>query len=204
MSDAMVGRTFDRWNVVSFAFVKGPHKYYNCKCECGTERPVQGWSMVYGKTLSCGCLRREVNVELHTTHGSCAHPAYKSWSDMKKRCQNDKMAAYKDYGGRGIIVCDAWQTFEGFWRDMGPTWVAGLTIERNDVNGNYEPLNCCWATKLEQAQNKRNSVLIDTPWGKLSQSAAARKAGISLGALIGRMQSGWPKDLWFTPSTRTP
>lgn len=202
MVKQIIGQSFGRWTVVSFAFAKPPHDYFNCRCVCGNERPVQGWSLVYGKTISCGCWRREVNSALHATHRSCSHPAYKTWTAMKKRCENSASQNYKDYGGRGISVCDQWQSFEGFWKDMGLTWKQGLTIERMNNDGNYEPGNCRWATMLEQAQNKRNSVIIDTPWGPLAQNAASRRGNISLGALIHRMKSGWPKELWFMPSTR--
>lgn len=198
----MVGQPYGRWTVLSYSHTKGPHKYYNCRCECGKERPVQGWSLVYGKTLSCGCLRKEVNSELHATHRSCSHPAYKTWTGMKKRCQNEDAQNYKYYGGRGIRVCEQWATFEGFWADMGSTWEPGLTIERNDNDGGYTPDNCRWATMLEQAQNKRTSRIIDTPWGPIIQAEAARRAGISVQTLSSRMRAGWPKELWLCPSLR--
>lgn len=198
----MVGQPYGRWTILSYSHTKGPHKYYDCRCECGTERSVQGWSLVYGKTLSCGCLRREVNKVIHLTHGSCAHPAYKIWSGVKKRCQNPDAHAYKHYGGRGISLADAWQAFEGFWADMGAAWKPGLTIEREDVNGNYEPGNCRWATMLEQGGNKRNNRIIDTPWGPLHQAEAARRAGISVQTLSSRMRAGWPQETWLLPPSR--
>lgn len=199
----MAGQTFDRWTVVSFAFAKGPHGYYNCKCSCGTERAVQGWSLVSRTTRSCGCLRREINREIHLKHGSCGHPVYQAWTSMKQRCQNPAKQAFENYGRRGISVCPTWETFEGFFDDMGSSWSPGLTIERIDNDGNYEPGNCRWATMMEQGQNKRTSVILDTPWGQMTQAAAARKANMSLGSLIHRMKTGWPKELWFVPSVRS-
>lgn len=202
MEDAMLGRTFGQWTVVSFAFVKKPHKYYNCRCSCGTERPVQGPSLKAGTSASCGCTKGQKISKARTTHGSCSHPAYQSWTAMRRRCQDSTFTGYRNYGARGITVCDKWQTFEGFWADMGASWALGLTIERNDVNGNYAPENCRWATYEEQASNRRVNVILDTPWGKITQAEAARRAGISLGSLIHRMKSGWPKELWLMPSTR--
>lgn len=202
MKRNLVGQKFGRWNVVAFAFAKPPHDYWHCRCECGTERDVQGPSLSRGSTTSCGCYRREINRDIHTTHGKIRHPAYQSWSGMMARCHRPTHSGYKYYGDRGITVCDKWQTFAGFWEDMGPTWADGLTIERNDNNGFYEPGNCRWATNLEQAQNKRSSVFLDTQWGRITQTEAARRSGIRLMTLRSRMKNGWPKELWLMPSTR--
>lgn len=200
MSDPYVGRSYARWTVVTFAFAKPPHKYYLCRCECGAEKSVQINSVVGGYTQSCGCLRREVARRVNTKHGLCAHPAYNAWSGMKKRCENPNAAFYKHYGGRGITVCDEWQEFQVFWNDMGSSWVAGLTIDRIDVNGNYEKSNCKWSTKLEQGQNKRNSLILETPWGRMTQAAAARAAGISTGSLVRRIKAGRLHEAWFPPN----
>jgi hypothetical protein len=204
MATEMVGRTFGRWTVVSFAFAKPPHKYWNCRCECGTERPVQGPSLIRGTSVSCGCTKGAAISAAKTKHGQCAHPAYQSWSAMRRRCYDPSFAAYPWYGACGIKICDKWQTFEGFWEDMGSTWARGLTIERNKNEEGYTVQNCRWATRLEQGQNKSNSHLLETPWGRLSQNEAARRAGISIGSLVHRQKAGWPPETWFLPSSRKP
>jgi hypothetical protein len=87
-------------------------------------------------------------------HGKSDTRTYKSWEHMKGRCLNPRDKSYKDYGGRGILVCDDWLKFENFWRDMGER-PSGTTLERHNVNGNYEPSNCCWGTLSQQALNRR-------------------------------------------------
>lgn len=203
MKTDLTGLQYGRWNVVSFAFARKPHQYYHCRCQCGTERVVQANSLKTASSVSCGCYRKEAVSEANGTHRMCGHPAYQSWSGMKRRCQDPKLLNYKEYGARGISVCETWQTFEGFWADMGPSWAPGLTIERNDNDGNYELGNCRWATMLEQAQNKRNSRLLDTPWGAITQSEAARRSGITAQIISSRRRAGWPPEaLLLPPSNR--
>lgn len=204
MKQDMTGRTYGRWTVVSFSHTKKPHDYYNCRCECGTERVVQAPSLRSGTSVSCGCYRVDINRDLHWKHGAVKHPAYQSWTAMRRRCEDPEFIRYKDYGGRGISFCEEWREFSGFWNDMGPTWRPGLTLERKDVNGNYTPSNCTWVTRFEQGQNKRNTVWIETPWGKLPQTEAARRGGIHLMTLRQRIKAGWPPETWFLPSARSP
>jgi hypothetical protein len=106
-------------------------------------------------------------------------PIYKSWASLKARCLNPNNADYPDYGGRGITVCDRWSdSFEAFYEDMGAR-PEGSSIDRIDVNGNYEPTNCRWATGVEQAQNKRETRWVSFRGEKLSMIEACRRAGLS-------------------------
>ena len=129
------------------------HIKWLCKCDCGKESIVFGSNLKRGHTLSCGCL----NDKAIKKHGLWGSKIYSSWHCMLQRCTNKNHKHYKHYGGRGISVYEQWLKFENFNRDMGPSYIEGLTIERMDVNGNYEPGNCCWIPMSEQAKNKRNT-----------------------------------------------
>jgi len=126
---------------------------YVCLCNCGKEFLCFGFSLKNGNTKSCGCY----NSLVHKTHGGTKKPKYAIWHSMIQRCNNPNLKRYKDYGGRGIKVCDRWlKSFDNFYNDMGQR-PDGLTIERRDKNGNYEPSNCFWETNANQQKNKRNN-----------------------------------------------
>src|SRR6185437_2482423 len=145
-----------RWTVLSYAGVAPGTQMWNCRCECGNERQVSAGNMKGGKSKSCGCLQQETASKTFFRHGQCDHPIYNSWACSKDRCYNKNNQDFKYYGGRGIKVCERWLVdFWNFWDDMAPGWRPGLTIERKNVNGNYEPKNCCWLSIEEQQQNKR-------------------------------------------------
>jgi hypothetical protein len=127
---------------------------YQCLCSCGAVTVVRSLLLRHGRTRSCGCLVRE-NKGSPPKHGMCNTGAYRSWAQMKSRCSNPRHHAYASYGGRGITVCDRWQSFEAFLADMGDR-PKGMTLDRYpDVNGNYELANCRWATPREQQGNRR-------------------------------------------------
>lgn len=157
----LAGKTFAKLTVLSFAEIgKHGHSWWRCRCECGTERNFNGNTLVTGHTRSCGCGqggRSGLYGSVKRTHGMSKTPIYTTWINIRHRCSNSSNQHYRIYGGRGIRVCDAWQdSFEAFFRDMGPTWKPGLTIERLDVNGHYEPGNCTWIPMSEQWRNRRS------------------------------------------------
>lgn len=157
----LVGNTFGSWTVLEGA---GKDKSNNimwlCKCECGVQRAVYGSFLRTGRSTSCGCKQRELTSKKFTTHGhskgKIKSSEYSTWEAMKQRCFNPNNNAYKNYGARGITVCDRWKdSFENFLSDMGKKPNNDLSIERIDNEKGYFPENCKWATKAEQSKNKR-------------------------------------------------
>ena len=139
---------------------KQKSRYGIYKCDCGSNVKLRTASVKSGDTVSCGCYRKEILDK--TKHGLSNHRIYKTWSSMIRRCSNKKDANYKNYGGRGISVCDRWNDVSNFIEDMYPTFKEGLSIHRVNNDGNYEPSNCAWENKNTQARVTRKVMSTNT------------------------------------------
>lgn len=161
-----------------------------CRCDCGTECWVVS-DQLGGHTQSCGCLQAERASDANSTHGY-ARPhqvtrTYRAWQSAKNRCTNPRNNRYPLYGGRGIQMCQRWLgNFENFLADMGEA-PDGLSLDRENVNGHYEPENCRWATAQEQADNRRRTIWVEYQGRRLTLKAFADARGVSYKALHNRV-----------------
>lgn len=187
---------------------RGPDKRRKAwfQCDCGSKVKMQPAQVSKGTTLSCGCYAREQSSKRVKTHGRSGDYIYRTWSAMINRCHSDTSEAWDWYGGRGIKVCDRWRySFENFLEDMGER-PSGKSLDRIDVNGNYEPSNCRWATNEEQQNNRRDNVLLEYQGRQQSAAQWARELGISKTTIFARLRKGWTVEraLSQKPSSRAP
>ena len=169
-----------------------------CKCDCGNVTTVSSDSLVQGKTKSCGCLHKWSAENAHTTHGENRRgkmtPEYGAWSCMKSRCTNPNAKQFKYYGGRGIKICKRWfHSFENFLSDMGRRPSSKHSLDRYpNINGDYKPSNCRWATKKEQSEGRRNVILIEFDGKRMILRDWARHLNIKYPALLAMYHTGKP------------
>lgn len=127
------------------------------RCACGAEKMVRTDHVKSGAVKSCGCHRRSARLVHGAARKRARDKQYDAWITMRQRCENPEAEGFKNYGGRGIRVCDRWQSYTAFLADMGPRPAPHMTVERINNDGNYEPGNCKWATRAEQLRNTRRS-----------------------------------------------
>jgi len=183
----LTGQRFGKLVVISKTISDNYKSRWLCQCDCGNQTIVLIDNLKSGHTKSCGCFRKELRVK----HNMCGISVYNIWVTMNQRCNNKKHIGYKNYGGRGITVCNRWHQFESFYKDMGDR-PEGLTLERINNNSNYELSNCKWATQREQANNTRRNVIIEYLGQKKTIAQWARKLGIKYVTLYQRLQHHWP------------
>lgn len=164
--------------------------YWLCICDCGNLKEVRGTHLRYGQIKSCGCLNHVPTVIKHHQWNT---RLYKIYHAIKQRCYNNNHTAYKNYGKRGITICDEWlRDFQAFYNwSISNGYKEGLTIDRIDVNGNYEPSNCRWATRKEQQNNRRNTIYLTYNNKTQSISQWADELGIKANTIRTRYFQGW-------------
>lgn len=195
----MTGAILGRWTVIStdnFKTHNGAH--YLCRCKCGTERSVAGYALRRGSSTSCGCLAFELLGVRSTKHGLERHPLKKVWDGMKQRCYNPNHTYFDRYGGRGIEICERWHSLENFVDDNGKLWQPGLTIERKDNDGHYEPNNCCWIPYSDQAKNRNNTIRLTLNKTARTIPEWSKLLSIRTSVLRNRLRQGWSHERILT------
>lgn len=192
----LTGQKFGRLSVITVggAADGGRNRCWKCRCDCGAELEVRGSCLTTGHTQSCGCIWRERLIERNTKHGKAYTPEFAIWQGMITRCTNANRRSWKDYGGRGIRVCERWiESFENFLADVGPRPSKDHSLDRYpNTNGNYEPGNVRWATIEQQSRNRTNNRLLTLNGETHCLIEWAEILGYSYAGLKDRIRKGLP------------
>lgn len=207
----ILGVRFGRLVAERFLGIENHAAIWECRCDCGNMTTAKTRYLRYGRKRSCGCLHIDTASGVNRRHGMHGTPTYKSWSSMIQRCTNSNHDDFHNYGGRGITVLDRWLSFDAFHKDMGTRPPVGYSIDRIDVNGNYGPGNCRWATTKEQQSNKRNSLIVEAHGMAMGVAEWSALTGVSEAAMRARLDRGTPPErsmfpglLWHCPVNWTP
>jgi len=190
------GQRFGRLTVINQADNKSGRVCWNCKCECGNTKIISAKTLLNGGTQSCGCLRQQMIAQKNTKHGKSIRgqvtPEYLTWCEIIKRTENPSCLGFKNYGGRGISMCQEWrESFETFLNDMGKKPTPLHSIERINNESNYSPLNCKWASRKEQNRNKRNNVFLTHEGKTMCIKEWSEHLGIPAPTLYTRKRKNW-------------
>jgi hypothetical protein len=192
----LTGQKFERLSVVKLMFIKNNRAYWQCRCDCNKEKIVRGSHLINGAIKSCGCLGRNNSLKHGHTRNKKQSRTYQIFAGILSRCYNINEPAYKNYGKRGITVCDRWNpkrggSFENFLKDMGEI-PKGLTIDRinnNKLKDGYSPDNCKLSTMKEQARNRRSNVKFTLDNKEKCVSELAEENGIKVSTLLMRINN---------------
>lgn len=194
----LTGQRFGRMVVVKcVGKIESGNYLWECRCDCGNVTKVRGGSLTSGNTKSCGCLGRDHRADSVRKHGMAnpKTPEYQSWINMRQRVSNPNHARYDAYGGRGIKVCERWNSFSAFLADMGPRPTPRHSIDRIDNDGDYCPNNCRWATAFTQNNNRRGLRLITVNGNTKTAREWEDYYGWKHSTISGRIRLGWTQEL---------
>lgn len=177
------------------------HHASDCRCDCGNDATVMNYYLRSGHTKSCGCFQQECRHKNTLSHGHSIHgketPTYLAWMRIRSRCFNKNRGNFKWYGGKGVLVCERWNSFENFLKDMGEC-PPGLEIDRYPNKfGNYEPGNCRWATRKQQARNTSRNWILTVRGTTGCLAELCEKFNVPYGKTQRRLLSGWTEDRAF-------
>lgn len=203
---SVIGRKYGRLHVIrKDVDNQGKSIKYICKCECGNEVSVIRENLIKGHTRSCGCLKEEIiKAGAHKIHGMSKTRIYRIWKDMRRRCNNPSRINYHRYGGRGINVCEDWNTnFVAFYDwAMNNGYQDNLSIDRIDNDAGYYPNNCRWVSNTTQANNRRNNRYLEFEGKKRTISEWSSETGLSQTVIESRLNLGWDVKRTLTTPLR--
>ena len=197
----LIGETFGNLTVIGEDRSNPSRRKWVCFCACGASVIRTTGNLKHPRSPSCGCTRLETNGRAHLRHGNNLagkrSKEYRTWAHILGRCTNTTDRSYKDYGGRGVTVCERWRVFENFLEDMGPAPSIDHSIDRIDNDGHYAPENCRWTTRAQQARNTRRTIKING----VCLKDVCNERGISYGAVQARLRRGHPRAVALSSLT---